>query len=204
MFESTSHFIGIGFNIEKMINVFLLVNHYFSWKDGISYSSLSPLSPHITLYYLPGEITTDYQNMAERVIDEISDNWTFDIRISWVNYFLQNKRNVIIYIEPTDKSLFTWLNHKIRNIQSFNDIPENQYEYIPHLTIWKICLSDDVDEATLKDICTELFWIIQDSYNYHNLAESISLYRVNSTIIPELQLPIFTKKIKYETTTQWL
>lgn len=204
MFKSTSHFIGIGLNIEKMINVFLLINQYFIWRDNISYYSLSPLSPHITLYYLPDELTVDYLDTAKRILDEIRDNWNCNIQISGVNYFLQNKRNVIIYIEPTGNSYLECLHNKVMNIQSFDEIPDNQYKYIPHLTIWKLSLSDDADESILKDICAELFWIIQDSYNYDNIAESISLYRVNSKIIPELQFPIFTKMIKYESTTQWL
>ena len=204
MFKSTSHFIGIGLNIEKMINVFLLINQYFIWRDNISYYSLSPLSPHITLYYLPEELTIDYLDAIRKTLDDITDNWDSNIEIGGVNYFLQNKRNVIIYIEPIDNSYLRWVHDKIMNIQSFNEILDNQYEYIPHLTIWKLTLSDDVDESILKGICAELFWIIQDSYDFDYLAESISLYRVNSKIIPELQFPIFTKMIKYEPTTQWL
>lgn len=200
MFTATSHFIGVWLNIEKLLSIFSCTNEYFLSKKDMQYFSMNPLSPHITLHYLPKEIDSEYLNKVKEILER-NLNSDFDMGISGINCFVPNKKTLILYLEPTILKSIETIRDELIDINPFNEITDNWYEYIPHITLWKVQSLDDLDDNSIKKIISELFQIIQISITQKKLAETLWIFRVNSLITPELHFPIFSKKISYDTTT---
>ncbi len=201
MFTATSHFIGIWLNTEKLLQAFLSVNEYFSKKEGISYYSMNPHSTHITLYYLPKNLDQDYLEKISKKIEDYIILSDLNIHIQGIHYFMPDKRNSILYLEPTYQKFIIDSRDDFIQVKNFDIIIDNQYNYVPHITLWKLHSTYDISNDSMIKICYELYEIIKPLITQDNLAETLWIFRVNSSILPELQFPIISKKFSDKRTT---
>ncbi|MBC7498313.1 2'-5' RNA ligase family protein [Candidatus Gracilibacteria bacterium] len=161
---------------------------------------MNPLSSHVTLHYLPKEIDSEYLDKIKEILERNLSS-DFDMDISGINCFVPNKKTLILYLEPTIPKSIKTIRDELIDINPFNEITDNGYEYIPHITLGKVQSLDDLDDDSIKKIISELFQIIQIFITQKKLAETLGIFRVNSLITPELQFPIFSKKLIYDRTT---
>lgn len=183
--KNTSHFIGITMRPEKFANIFIEINNLL-WEDTKSIIEFqNMLSLHITLYYFPEKLSNIDLDTITKSISEIDLN-KININFLWLQYFSEK----IAYIWYKETLYLEQINSNFKKIFfNYNKIIDNSYDkFIPHTTIFKIKdynlylkYKEEIENIVIKNL---------EKINFKDTIEKISLYIVNSTFLPEIQIII--------------
>jgi len=178
----TSHFLGLTLNNSFLTELFnslkkyLLENHL---EKVIELQNLNSL--HITLYYFDKEINSsvllEVKGSLEKLNKDISP-----IYINQVKFFQKKSKDYLCYLSPLEASKLSQINLNLKN-EYPNTIKDNNYLYIPHLTIFKI-----KDFFTYKNHKENILFIINshlEKIKIKNLSKKFNFYSVDSTHSPE-------------------
>ncbi len=193
MIYNTSHFIWIWVKIEEVLPIFQCINTTLNTVQTIySFHMRNPLSAHITLQYLPQVIEKNY-------IDKISKLFLYyskkDIHIQWyaIDFFLsKNTNKCYCYLKCWISNDILLLRNNLIWLQAFSEVMDNSLPFISHITLCDIEFKEGFTEY--DNLFKHLNTVTRDLIKNSNIADNISLYIVDSTMIPELQIP----KIQYK------
>lgn len=184
---STSHFVWIELKSEVFSDLYREVWIYLKEndiEDIISFQNI--LSIHITLYYFEKDLC---ENDIKAIKNTSSSFVLNDISISGYTYFYRNEKEYLCYLwSQTVDNL-----ENIRNIfherYQRNDIEENTFSFIPHITFFKI---QDFEVFTLhKDNIENIITSeLEKIWNQNISSQNIYLYKVNSKFKEEIQIKI--------------
>ena len=184
--ETTSHFIGIKLKSEYFVSLYTrLQNLLWEKRDILEFQNI--LSIHITLYYLPSSLSSDYLYQIQKLKNTF---WRKKVTLAGYSYFGDSSLWKLCYLKPdTSNKYLSDYNHELKTIfQEFNTIIDNTYSFIPHITLFKIR-----DWSVYEDISREVEGIL-NSYLREienvDIYESFELFQVNSRFAPEIQITV--------------
>lgn len=189
----TSHFIAIKLKSECFLWLYEELSDYISSKDLSNVIELWLFSTlHITLCYLPAVLD---QNMLDYIYTNVG---VLESKLMWsvvtfwsMQYFTdENNYPKLIYIQPygIDGSLLEDIHKKLKKDLHVEDMVDNTYTYIPHITIWRI-----QDPVWYKDIQMYIEAIIKKHLKILsdvNIYNGVWVYMVDSGVRPELQVEV--------------
>ncbi|HSW97124.1 MAG TPA: hypothetical protein VLF89_04840, partial [Candidatus Saccharimonadales bacterium] len=94
---------------------------------------------HVSLYYLPQELTSNEQISIKNSLSRLNqDNKDFIVTAKHYGYFKQQNKERLCYLQafPTEK-LIEW-NNFLRAEYKKESILDNQYSYVPHISLYRI------------------------------------------------------------------
>ncbi|MBX9809007.1 hypothetical protein K2X92_01290, partial [Candidatus Gracilibacteria bacterium] len=182
--QPTSHFIGLSLQQSFFQDLYVSLDDYIIRHHLSRFIQFQrPETIHITLYYLGKHISDNEKD----VFQEFQKNTPLDsdISLDTVGYFYRDDLPYICYILPRDIGYFARLNNILAGLFHRDDIGDNQFSYVPHITLIRIldftgfAMHQKNIEIIISDFITK----------YHNigLSHTIDLYAVDSSIKPELQ-----------------
>ena len=184
----TSHFLGITLKNKIFNELFESLKEYLAKnniKNIIELQNLSSL--HITLYYFGKKLDSQILANIKMDLKNLNKN-IFSININQVNFFQKNSKNYLCYLSPLETARLNKINLILKN-KYLNNVEDNNYSYIPHVTIFKIknfSIYKDYEKDILSIINLHLEKIkTKDSFKEFNL------YSVDSNHSPEEQKIIF-------------
>lgn len=184
----TSHFIGLSFYCTQFVDLFVHLQKYFDTnglENAIEFQNI--LSLHITLYYLGNTVTRENESAIAKEVSIISSKYK-DITILPLksSYFTNNTKNLLCYLSCSQKETLEEINRFFAGKYNFVKASENQYPYIPHITLFKILNSDvyTLHKAKIDEIINHETSLIDSEH----LIKGIHLFQVNSNFHPEIQL----------------
>ncbi len=182
--KPTSHFIGLSLSSDLFLALFEKLSWYIDYYDIQMSLELQRLdSIHITLYYLSQTLSDRdrelYISFREGHAELIS------LSLGELSYFYQDNTPCILYISLWEVEKISLINQQLSHLFHHDDIIENWYSYIPHITLIRI-LDPDIFALHRQAIERIIQDFLQDSIDI-SLTSIISLYAVDSRIHPELQ-----------------
>jgi 2'-5' RNA ligase len=180
----TSHFIGVSLDSSLFASLFDKLSCYIEeYHLAGSIELQRSNSLHITLYYLPSDLSGRDMIHYREYLNSVQQDIEF--WISDIGYFSREDSPYILYILPSNIEYFQSQNTALASIFACGNIRDNQFTYIPHMTILRI-LDPDVfamHRASIKNMIRRSIELL----SRESLRYSIDLYRVDSRIHPELQ-----------------
>lgn len=184
----TSHFIGVSLDSTVFENLFYELSHYIEEHQlaGSSIELQRSDTLHITLYYLPSDLSGSDMIHYREYLNSVQQDIEF--RVSELAYFSRGDSPYILYILPSNIEYFQSQNTALASIFAHGDIEDNQYVYVPHMTILRILDHDvfAIHRASIENMIRRSIELL----SRESLRYSIDLYRVDSLMQPELQEPI--------------
>jgi len=185
--EITSYFIAVDLKIEKLKKIFLQVEKFLKSRSLDKDIILQNYdTPHITLYYL--NKNCDYKNIKYDLI-KFKSSINHKIFIKDFSYFYRYDKEFICYLKPSSCKDFSnyhiFFNWKYKDFWAI----DNDLDFIPHISLFKI-----LDNKLFLVYKTAIENFIKNEIENLNELDinnySISLYGVNSNLVPELQFKI--------------
>ena len=185
--EVTSHFIGIKINNKVFGNLFTALQQYCKDNQIESTITLQDIhSLHVTLYYLPKEISSQELDIIKTSINTLNNlEKEFILTPTQIRYFKKDKKEFLAYIECFQNDKLKKFNLELADQYNKNQIPDNQYMYIPHISLFQINAYEqfmkhkdhigNIVRQSLKEMIGE------------NLFQGFYLFEVNGTSHPEMQ-----------------
>lgn len=185
---TTSHFIWIDLKCSILSNIFIKLFEYLKNNniDNIVVFQ-NPLSTHITLYYLENNISLKLKNEIKDFINTFDLN--NEIKIIWFDYFYREWNKFVLYLKSKSKDNFKNYRDIFHNEFNRNYILDNNLEFSPHITIFKI-LNYEIFENHRLNIEKILTDEINKVKNIDLNNKNIHLYAVNSNFKEEIQIKI--------------
>lgn len=183
--KTTSHFVGIALKSKNLASLFIEI-HNILWENTEKIVELqNPLSPHITLYYLPKELSKSDQKKIKQIISEV-DVETVHTEFSGLHYF----RDTIAYVWYKNCTVLEQINAIFRrSFPEYAKIPDNAYPiFTPHTTLFKI--KDQFLYQKYREEIEKSIQNILKNIHFEDIYDTVSLYAVNSTFSPELQVAL--------------
>lgn len=182
--EITSHFIGLRVRSENLVNLFVSLKELFEKEKILEHIEFqNPLSTHITLYYLP-------QIVSNKQLDELKDfakslDIIKNITINKYDFFLKNQENYLCYLSTLDDSFFKQINKLARN-KFQNNVVDNNYDFVPHITLFKI-----KNYFKYQNVHSKVLLVLDKhlkSICKTNIFDDIYIYKVNSKFKEQIQI----------------
>lgn len=179
----TSQFIWLKLDSQYFANIFIEIKELLGDKENEILEFQNPLSLHITLYYMPSELTSDELCQVKQILVELSQR-KITLTLAGVLYFWEK----IAYIGYKNTEILENINHIFKSkFPIYNTIIDNSYPvFIPHTTLFKIkdyskflLYKKDIEGIITKNI---------EHIKTKKFASTIHLYAVNSAFSPELQI----------------
>ncbi len=182
--QPTSHFIWLTLQWDIFQELYESLGDYiikYNLSEVIQLQRFDTL--HITLYYLDKNITDN----EKYIFQEFQKNTPLDsgISLDTVWYFYRNELPYICYILPRDIWYFVRLNNILAWLFHREDISDNQFSYVPHITLIRIL--DPIRFSVYRTYIDSIVSDFIEKYTTYQLVYSLDLYRIDSTIKPELQ-----------------
>ncbi len=180
----TSHFIWLSISPDICRWLFDRLALYIETYDIQNSVELQRLeSIHITLYYLGDTVSENEKWIYEQYHNSFPKDWV--IYMNNIDYFYRNDSPSILFLLPENGDDFLKQNTLLTSLFQRNDIIDNQFPYIPHITIIRILDSSifSVHRSEIEKIIKTYIWNMRDI----SLPYTRALYAVDSQIHPELQ-----------------
>ncbi len=183
----TSHFIGIKINGRAFADLFVKLQQYLRKNDIEQAIELQDIhSLHVSLYYLQKEISPQERNNINNTTEALTKSHKdFILTSNHVAYFKKAETDYLGYIECSQVQKLSVLNSQLAKKYKKDQILENQYTYIPHISLFRVMNHklfiihreniNNIIEQQLNDI------------NNENLFQGFYLFEVNSKFHPEIQ-----------------
>lgn len=184
----TSHFIGIKINSRAFIDLFVQLQQYLRDNDAEQAIELQDIhSLHVSLYYLQKEISPKERNNTKNTIVGLTKTHKkFVLTSNSIAYFKKAETDFLGYIECSQVQQLTDLNIKLAKKYKKVQILENQYTYIPHISLFRVINHKLFvsHKESINNIIKQQLNII----NKENLFQGFYLFEVSSKFHPEIQL----------------
>lgn len=182
-FETTSQFVGILLNKSIFFDLSIQLSNYLkdnNLEDGIILQDINSI--HLSLYYLdsnPPKKASDLLNQIRKDLEGL------ELNIASFNYFYENQQERIAYFESNNIERLKKANQIFR-LNLPNNVLENSYNFIPHITIFSIkdYPSFKKNKKNLEEILSSFIEKIKEK----NVFKSVNIFQVDSTKEPEVQL----------------
>lgn len=190
----TSHFIGIKINSRIFVDFFVKLQQYLKDHKAEQAIELQNIhSLHITLYYLQDEIPVQERSDIKKTISALTKSHKdLIITIGNIAYFKKAGTDWLGYVECFQAQELTLLNNRLAKKYQKYQILENQYMYIPHISLFRVknhklfvLHKEGIDKIIKRQL---------DKINKVNLFEGFYLFEVNSKFHPEIQFIDFYKE----------
>lgn len=185
--SNTSHFIGIKINSRVFVNLFVQLQQYLKINDAEQAIELQNIhSLHVSLYYLQEEIPFQERTNIENTITILTKlHKNFILTPNHIAYFKKNESDYLGYISCFQVQELSKLNNQLAEEYKKDQIPDNQYIYIPHISLFRIMNHNLFisHKGNIDNIIEQLL----NSINKDNLFQGFFLFEVNSQFHPEIQ-----------------
>lgn len=185
----TFAFVGILLDNKPFINLYVKLNDYLrdnGLSDDIIMQDIHSI--HLTLYYLTKDVVNSKKNIVlMRKIDKSLNS--IKLNITSLNYFYLNGNEKACYLEPNNIEKLTKLNKLLSDNLSKYSGEDNDFKFSPHVTLFKIKNSTSFNKKhknNLEKIINKNLMQVKKI----NLHLATDIFLANSTIEPELQIPI--------------
>lgn len=174
----TSYFIGLEVRSQVLADLFVDLYEYFDecgCLDIVEFQN--PLSVHITLYYL------------DKLIDEkLVQDGLRDVEGKFELDELGDFDGQIFYLTGAGLDGLKTEFERYKVLFS-NEVLENGLEFVPHVTLFRV-----LDKKSFEGVRKGVVLLVKDFLGHlgaRNASEGrVSLYKVNSSFRPELQVKI--------------
>ncbi|MEK7570843.1 MAG: hypothetical protein AAB553_01085 [Patescibacteria group bacterium] len=188
--QITSYFIGIVLENAPFVTLFVRLQQYIKkhkLEDAVLLQNI--LSLHISLYYFDATLTEDQKKAVKEDAEHLSlMHETLEVSPIKGSYFNKGTNNTLCYITCSQTEVLEKLHSFFTKKYLSPNVPENQYAYIPHLSLFTILDSDKyaqhkkaVDQIIIEEI---------ELLKKYSLVKDIQLFQVNSLFSPEIQIPV--------------
>ncbi len=187
--KKTSQFIAIEINPKLFSNIFSTVYWYLKDNNILEYFIFQNiLSLHITLYYLPENITNNQEKLLFKDIENTKISSEIFSENIW--YFRNNQNNYShLYFAVKTQNNLPKIFSDFHNKYNFSKIHENNLEYTAHINFLKI-LDSKIFLEHQKNIEKIIFSELNEIKNKNISHGNVSLYAVNSHFWNEIQIKI--------------
>lgn len=187
--QITSHFVGVTLNKLLFGDLFVDLQAYLKMHSVENCIALqNPLSPHITLYYLPKDLTETEIIKIKDVISTIRSATKLNLYIDGFDYFKKNEEEYLCYLYPSEHIELEQINRDFR--EAFpNTVLDNTHSFIPHISLFKI-----KDFGTFINHKPSIEEILEKHLSYiqnTNSFTEFNLYSVNSHFEPQIQIIMY-------------
>lgn len=182
----TSTFIGASFDSKLFLNLYVKLNEYIKRNDLKDTIILQDIhSIHTTLHYLDKNFSQKKLKHIQLRITTLEKDIEF-IKITRINYFYDDQKEKICYFELFNPERLSEINKSLK-VEFPSSIKENNYKYIPHVTIFKIKESSEFKKHQ-KNIEKIILYFLEQIAD-KSFKTTINIFLVNSCFEPELQIP---------------
>lgn len=183
----TSHFIGIKINSRTFVDLVVKLQQYLKDSNAEQAIELQDIhSLHVSLYYLQKEISSQERNNIKKTIATFTKSHKdFVLTSDHVDYFKKAETDYLCYITCSQVRKLSALNNQLANEYKKDQIPDNQYAYIPHISLFRV--RNHKLFITHKDNIDNIIEQILYDINNENLFKGFYLFEVNSKFHPEIQ-----------------
>lgn len=184
----TSHFIGIKINSEVFVDLFVSLQQYLE-KNGLEgiIELQNIYSLHVTLYYLKKELSSEERKDIKHTIQDITQSHNdFMLTGGDLSYLKKDEKDYLGYITCLEVDALQKINEGLALKYKQNQVVENQYMYIPHISLFRIINTEmfEKNKEYVKDLINKNL----DEIRNENLFRGFYLFKVNSEFHPEIQL----------------
>ncbi len=95
-------------------------------------------SPHITIYYLDAIFTDNEKTTCLELLQSWKTEIKIHVSLGNIGYFYRENSPYILYIAPDNIAYFAQKNKQASEQLHRDDIVENQFLFVPHITIIRI------------------------------------------------------------------
>ena len=174
--QFTSHFVGVKFPENALSGLFVVLKQYVqnhSLHDSIVL--VEPSTLHITLYYLDKTLSKSDKVFIKKFISD--HQYYDDVCLQNLQFFSHNNDLKVGYLSVLEEEPFRTMNCKLRESLSHDHIADNDFDFVPHCTLFLI-----KNSRQFADHKTNIENIVQTylKTNTRVRAEGIYLYGVNS------------------------
>lgn len=176
-------FVGILLDKSTFFGLFDKLSSYFkknSLEESIILQDINSL--HLSLYYLDKELPENSLNLLTKIRKDLKN---LKLNITSFNYFYDQQKERIAYFEANHSKRLKEANQVLRSNLP-NNVLENSYSYVPHVTIFRI---KDYSifkkhKKNLEKILSNFSKEIEDK----NVFKGVNFFKVDSTKESEAQL----------------
>jgi 2'-5' RNA ligase len=180
----TSTFLGITLKESLFKELFNSLKKYLKENNlEKSIEIQNSNSIHITLYYLDANLNKIIlKNIKSDLL--VLNKKNISVFIDSVKFFKRNQSDYICYLSPFKKDILEDINLSLKQKYKSKAM-DNNYQYIPHITIFKI--NNFLDYKSHKKNILKIIKKFISEINKTNFYDSFNLYAVNSNKSPEEQ-----------------
>lgn len=186
--QTTSHFVWIEMNPKLFSDIFVNVYKYLKENDVLEAVNMqNPLSPHITLYYLEGNLLNADKDSIKNDISvlDISD----DIYFTWINYFFRGENRFVLYFTTQTQLPLKDYRDSLHKKYNRVNVEDNSFEFSPHVTFLRI-LDSKIFENHRINIESIILSEVKKLKMINISNKKVWLYAVNSTYREEIQIKL--------------
>ncbi|MDB4978776.1 MAG: hypothetical protein JWM56_962 [Candidatus Peribacteria bacterium] len=187
--KPTSHFIGFKLKIEAFIGLYVRLQQFLdenNLEGCIEMQNI--LSLHTTLYYFEAEIPLNDFIAIEDFVSTFRDSeQKYIISISGFDYFKREEKEILLYLKPENTSLST-LQKQLASQFQRNAIIDNQFGFIPHVSLFKILDTDTFQKYRLQ--IEEIVSQCLTGISTMDVCKRLHIFAVYSQTRPEIQLSL--------------
>lgn len=183
--QTTSHFIGLKLKPELFSDLFVRLQRTLGdHTDALEFQNI--LSVHITLFYLPQELTLHDEEKIQDTVRRL-DAGLLNQGLQGFDYFGDPETPRLCYLIPHTDKLTDWNALLQKTFPEHQDIPDNLHPvFIPHITLFKIRNMSIflLVRNALENIMREEL----EKLTFADIFDHIGLFAVNSGFHPEIQV----------------
>lgn len=184
-FEITSMFVGILLNKTLFSNLFLKLRSYLKEHRLEDYIILQGIdSLHLSLYYLDNNLPEGVLGLLSKIRKDLEG---LELNITSFDYFYDQGKEKIAYFKANRTEKLKKINQIFR-LSIPNNVLENSYDFIPHVTIFTI--KDYPSFKKHKQNIERMLINFSEEIKDKNVFKSVNIFKVDSTKEPEVQLII--------------
>ncbi|RLC33706.1 hypothetical protein DRH14_04415 [Candidatus Shapirobacteria bacterium] len=187
---TTSHFIGIKLKASPFVPLFVDLQTYLFKNDISSIIQLANIhSLHVSLYYLEKKLTPNEREMIPKTIQKISQGKiNRHLSLNKLSFFKDATSDILAYLTTKEDGLLTEINESLRITYRRDDIVDNSYNFIPHITLFKVLKSHSFSRH--KNDITSIINKFIDKFSNLNLYKRPCLFEVCSKFYPEIEISL--------------
>lgn len=182
----TSTFIGASLDSKLFLNLYVKLNEYITrnnLKDVIVLQDIHSI--HTTLHYLDENFSQEKLKHIQLRLATLEKDFEF-VKITHINYFYDGQKEKICYFELFNSERLSEINKSLK-VEFPSNVKENNYTYIPHITLFKINQNSKFEKHQ-KNIEKIILDFLEQNTN-KSYKVRINIFLVNSSFQPELQIP---------------
>jgi len=179
--QISSYFIGVLLDSSQFVDLFVKLQRYIEKRNLQNCLQLhNILSLHISLYYLEAKLDKETLATIIKDLSEISFQYKqLKISLSEIKYFENNLGKRLCYLDCSPEDELKNINKYFATKYKRNKILANQFNYIPHISLFNIL--EQIDQIIKEEL---------ELINQTNIFKSFNIFKVNSFFHPEIQIPL--------------